>query len=234
MNSLKIKPIIVLILNIILSVSLCIINVFYQLPAPKWDLTLKFIGSGICVLLGVLNLLFGILNKKSNCNFAITMVVGLFLSFGGDIAIEYNFIAGAGLFALAHICYVVGFFFISKFHWLDIVITVAFAIPSTLLIGLLPVFNFNPPLLKYVVIIYAVIISCMFGKSLSNCIRERSFHSILIFIGALMFVLSDFFLLLELFTSLGWKFGHPCMALYFPALLVFGYSIYYSNKNLLK
>ena len=232
MNKIKNKSIWVLSVNIILSLALFIINIFYQLNAPAWNLTFKFIGSGIFVLLGIINFIFAIKTPNLNFNFALTTLIGLVLSFAGDVAIEYEFIAGAALFALAHICYIVGFYFIKKFHWLDILITAIFAIPATLLIGLLPVFNFNPPVLQYVVIIYAVIISFMFGKALSNLIRERNFHTIIVFIGAILFVLSDFALLIELFHVDGsYHWGHACMAIYFPALLIFAYSIYYQSKN---
>ena len=232
MCKIKNLKLIILITNILLSVALFIINVFYQLPAPKWDLTLKFIGSGVCLLLGAFNFFWAIKDKEKNFGFALTMLIGLACSFGGDVAIEYEFIIGAALFALAHVCYVVGYYFISKFHWLDLVISIAFAIPASLLIALLPNFTFGDEILKYVVVCYSVIISFMFGKSLSNLILKRNFIALLTFIGAILFVVSDFCLLLELFTDLGYKWGHGCMALYFPALLVFGYSIYYQNKSL--
>ena len=230
----NLKPILILSVNIALTLALFIINIFYQIDAPNWNLTFKFIGSGIFVLLGVINFIFAIKSKNTNFKFALTTLIGILFSFGGDVAIEYEFIAGAALFALAHVSYIVSFYFINKFHWLDIVITVIFAIPATLLIGLLPNFNFNPPLLKYIVIIYAVIISFMFGKSLSNLIRKRNFQTIVVFIGALLFVLSDLALLIELFHIEGtYHWGHACMAIYFPALLIFAYSIYYQTKKIL-
>ena len=54
-------------------------------------------------------------------------------------------------------------------------------------------------------------------KYTSNLIIKKNFHALLIFIGSILFVASDFCLLLELFTDLGYKWGHGCMALYFPA-----------------
>ena len=237
MKKLLNNPITILVINITLSIALCIINIFYQLPAPNWNLTFKFIGSGIFVLLGAINLTYALINKNTNSRFSITLFVGMLLSFSGDVAIEYEFIAGAALFALAHVCYIVAFYFINKFHWLDIVISVGFAIPAALSIGLLDFFVFNPPILKYVVIIYALIISFMFGKSISCLILKRNFQSVISFIGAFLFVVSDFCLLIELFSTLEYvvriDFGHACMAIYFPALLVFGYSIYYQNKKIL-
>ena len=231
------NPITIFIINIVLSLALCIINVFYQLPAPEWNLTFKFIGSGVFVLLGAINLTYALINKNTNYKFSITIFAGMLLSFGGDVAIEFEFVAGAALFALAHVCYIVAFYFINKFHWLDIVISVAFAIPATLSIGLLDFFIFNPPILKYVVIVYALIISFMFGKSLSCLILKRNFQSIIAFIGAFLFVVSDLCLLIELFSTLEYAvkidFGHGCMAIYFPALLVFAYSVYYQNKQIL-
>ena len=230
MNKNKNLNLIVLIINIVLSITLFVINVFYQLPAPKWDLTFKFIGSALCLTLGAINLTCGLIKKNINVNFSITMLVGLALSFGGDVAIEYEFIAGAALFALAHVCYVIGYYFISKFHWLDIVVSLLMAIPSALTIALLSSFDFGSDLLKYVIVGYSIIISFMFGKSISNLIIKKNFHALLIFIGSMLFVASDFCLLLELFTDLGYKWGHGCMALYFPALLVFGYSILFQSK----
>ena len=101
-------------------------------------------------------------------------------------------------------------------------------IPAALLIIFLDNFTFNPELLRYVCAIYALIIGFMFGKSLSNLIRERTKLNICLFIAALLFVISDFFLLLELFTNLDTvSMGLSCMAIYCPALVMMASLVYF-------
>ena len=213
-------------INILLILANILINIFYQYLG--FDLTLKFIGSAIFALLGLINLIFVLCTNRKNLVFSIVTAVGLILGMSGDIAIEYEFIIGAILFALGHVCFLIGFYFIEKFHWQDLVVSLGLAIPAALFIIFFQGFSFGDEILRYVCAIYAVIICFMFGKSITNLFFKRSFLRILLLVAATLFVFSDSFLLIELFTKpyKVWT-GQICMALYYPAMLCFAVSIYH-------
>lgn len=228
------NPLTILILNVVLIVAQCITNLFYQLPAPNWDLPLKFVTSGIFVLMGAINLIYALTKKNGNSKYSIVMFVALLFSFGGDVAIEYEFIAGAASFAIAHICFVVAFYYINKFHWSDVALGLLLAVPTVLVLALVPKFSFHTdPVLKTVSCIYGVIIAFMLAKSITTLYFKRNFLSLLTFIGAITFVISDVFLVTHRFISDANVWLHGCSALYFPALLVFAFTVYYQNKNIL-
>ena len=82
-----------------------------------------------------------------------------------------------------------------------------------------------------VIILYALIISCMMGKTISNLIREKSKKNLLLVIGSVLFTLSDLVLLFRLFAGAPRIFSILCVALYYPAEFFLAYSISYLSKS---
>ncbi len=81
------------------------------------------------------------------------------------------------------------------------------------------------------VIIYAIIISCMLGKSIT-LLRNKTVVSFVIFTGSLMFFLSDMFLMFSMFGNGGRLFSILCLSFYYPAEYILATSIGIScNKN---
>ena len=78
----------------------------------------------------------------------------------------------------------------------------------------------------------------MVGKSLGNAIVEKSFYTILIAVASVLFFFSDVALVLAWFSVLEQEWlGYLCMALYYPALVMLGWSmlIYiHSNKKVIE
>ena len=96
---------------------------------------------------------------------------------------------------------------------------------------LLPIFEFSSPILKWVCIIYAIIISCMTGKAISNLIKQRSLINGLLMIGSILFLFSDLMLLLDNFSNVSGIFGLLCLISYYPAECVLAHSIMQTKKS---
>ena len=96
-----------------------------------------------------------------------------------------------------------------------------------------PYIIFNVPVLKYVVLLYAVIISVMVAKSLGNAVQEKDVFTEMIAIGSVLFFVSDMMLLLAWFSTIEGRWtSNVCMAAYYPALcLLAGSMVVYLKKN---
>ncbi|MBQ9790832.1 MAG: lysoplasmalogenase [Clostridia bacterium] len=190
----------------------------------------KYITKGsasiLFVLFGLLNLLF--VNKSGNMKntkFLVFMLVGLVFAMLGDILLIDFFVIGAALFAVGHVFFFVAFCFMARFKVRDIICVIAILIPAMLLIFLYPNFEFGGML--PVVIAYAVIISAMLGKAISNVFeKENKLLNVVIMIGALMFFLSDLMLLFNVFGSAPYVFDVACIALYYPAEYLLAFSMF--------
>ena len=211
-----------LIANIALIALVMIGDVLYIITDTLLAKSLTSIGF---VLLGALNLLQLVLNKEKDLKFPIIMLVGLFFAMLGDIILEIHFISGAALFAIGHIFYFVAYTFVLKFKWKDLIYGVAIFVPSVLFITLAPIFDFKGVLMEIVCVVYAIIISCMVGKSISNLVKEKSVRTILIVVGSCLFFFSDLMLLLNVFANLGKVVSVLCLATYYPAECILAYSI---------
>ena len=101
----------------------------------------------------------------------------------------------------------------------------AIFVPALIFILLYPNFVFDGML--PVVIVYALIISGMLGKSVSNIFeQDNRLLNVIIALGALMFFLSDLMLLFNVFGSAPYLLDVICIALYYPAEFVLAFSIF--------
>jgi hypothetical protein len=84
--------------------------------------------------------------------------------------------------------------------------------------------------MKIVCVIYALIISFMVGKSISNYVKDRSLFTLIVMIGSILFFISDTMLLFDVF-------GHVvltdiiCLVTYYPGQILIAHSVFhYLNK----
>lgn len=216
-------------LNILLIASLCVINFFYQ--RADFSFTLKCVGSSIFAVQGLINLFYAYKTKQANMKFFVIMAIGLIFAMAGDIVLELNFIFGTGIFAIGHVWFIVAYCLLVKVKPLDFVYGAVIFIGAALFILLFDGLKFDPALLKWVCLIYALIISFMLGKAISNLVRERTILNILLVVGAALFFFSDLMLLLDLFMgTISWT-AHACMATYYPALSILAFSMFYKMSN---
>ncbi len=185
----------------------------------------KGLTSGLFVLLGLVNLAYVILQKRS-LKFPIIMTVGLVFAMLGDILLNVEFIVGAIFFAIGHVWYFVAYSFIAKFKPSDLIYGVAIFVPSVLFILLMPIFDFDGVLMQIVCVVYALIISFMVGKALANLIAHQNCRNILLAVGSILFFFSDLMLLLNVFGNHALVFDVLCLATYYPAECLLGLAIF--------
>ena len=201
-------------------------DAFYIAFSKTW---VKGLTSALFVLLGTINLFF-VFNKMDKKKFAITILIGLFFAMLGDIMLEIVFIAGAALFAVGHVFFFVSYCFLIKLNWKDFLYGVIIFLPSVLVITLAPIFDFGGVLMEIVCIVYALIISLMVGKALSNFIQQKTVLHLIILIGSALFFFSDLMLLLNVFANLAKITSYLCLLTYYPAEFLLAFSIVKTKK----
>lgn len=212
----------ILLANLILAVLIWIGDcLFLRYGGLKW----KTPTSVLFVAIGAVNLAYLLLNKNKNIKFPILMVTGLTFAMLGDVVLEIQFIVGAALFAVGHVFYFVAYSVMEKIKPTDLIYALCLFVPSVLLITLAPIFDFGGALMEVVCVVYAAVISCMVGKAIANFVRVKSRTSLIIALGSILFFISDFTLLFNVFTSLPYV-GALCLATYYPAEILLGFSIF--------
>lgn len=216
--------------NIALILAILVGDVFYIIPATS-QFWIKCITSAGFFLLGALNLFYIFKAKAPEKKFGIIMLVGLFFAMLGDIILEIHFIAGALLFAVGHVFYFIAYCQLSPFHWHDLIASACIFVPATLLLTLAPFFDFGGVVMQLICILYALIISCMVGKAIVNFIKRKSLLTLIIMIGSILFFISDFVLVLNVFSNVSGSFWFMCLATYYPAECFLAYSLLLTDKQ---
>jgi len=216
----------ILFFNSILSLLILTGDVFYILYDHLWIKAITSIGF---VLIALINLVYLLKSNKKKPTFAIFMLIGLTFAMLGDILLEIEFIIGAILFAVGHVFYFVAYTKLIKFNWKDLLCGVCIFVSASILILTAPIFEFETTLLKILCIVYALIISIMVGKSISNYIKEKSSLNFILMIGSILFIFSDLMLLFNVFGSVP-STGILCLATYYPAEIILAYSILHFAK----
>ena len=178
------------------------------------------------MLMGIVNLVYAIYKKCANMKLMVLMAIGMIFAFLGDFAINQEFVSGVIFFALGHVFFVINFWLYRKITKIDIIISVVWGILAVGFILFCPYFAFDPPMFKYICAAYAAIISVMVGKALGNGLVEKNIYTMIIALGSVLFFFSDVALVLAWFSVLEMKWlSNLCMALYYPALVLMGWSM---------
>ena len=221
---------ILLTLNIVLALliicfDICLINMHDQ------PYIYKVLASVLFVVLGAVN--FAYVYKRTdqrNALFKYFMLIGLAFACAGDIFLIDFFIIGALLFAIGHIFFLISYCMLHKPNWLDLIISLCIFAIALIVILVPQIYDFRGMLL--IVIVYALVISFMLGKAISNLTRkEYKLSNLWIMLGSLFFFLSDLMLLFSRFTDISGVFGTLCLVLYYPAEIMLAMSIYYANRK---
>lgn len=219
----KIYPI----LNLLFAVLVIVSDMLYATVLR--ELWMKGVASAFFFIMGITNLIFTLKSNSPHKKFSIIMTCGLFVTMLADIILNLQFMLGAIVFAIGHICYIFAYLQIKKFEIKDIIAPICIFIPSTLIITLTPIFDFGGILMEIICIIYALIISLMVGKSIANTIKHNTLSNLFITIGSILFFISDFMLLFDQFADVPAIFGILCLATYYPAQAILAYSMYHKN-----
>lgn len=112
-----------------------------------------------------INLASAIKTKAQGLNFYVLMALGLVFSMLGDVFIAFHFVAGTASFAVGHIFFVVAYSTLQNVKALDLLASGVLFLTGLLFLLFFPHLSFDVPVFRIVCIVYALIISAMFGKS---------------------------------------------------------------------
>lgn len=213
--------------NIVLMLMILTGDVVYILTDV---LLAKAVTSALFVILGIINAIYSFSEIRKNHKFMYLLLAGLFCAFLGDVLLEIQFVVGAGFFALGHVFFFTSYLTLDKFNWKDLIPGIILFVPCLLLIVLAPIFDFGGSLLEVVAIVYALIISLMLGKAISNLIRKKTGLNIMLVVGSALFFFSDLMLLFSVFAHLP-VVGILCLATYYPAEIVLACSILFARDK---
>lgn len=217
-------------LNAIMMTFILIFDVLYMV---KGGLLLKSIASIMFVVTGIINIIYCIKNK-TNLKFPIWMIIALIFAMLGDILLNINFYVGTILFAVAHIFYFISYCMLQKFNGRDVLCGAIISIMAVSIILFTPFLNFGANLMQGICCFYALIISLMVGKAISNLLKENNFINIIIMIGSILFFISDFMLLLNKFGNIDGT-NYLCLGTYYPAQFLLAFSLFaYADMNFIK
>ena len=215
------KPL--LAVNLALMAVIFALNFVYQ--SNGFDFTLKCICSGGFALMGVLNLVYALAAGRQGMAIYVSMAAGLVLAMLGDVLIGYDFIVGAGTFALGHVCFVVAYCFMQRLRGADLIIGGGIFAAAAIFLLVCPLLIFDPPFFRVVCLVYALIISAMLGKAVGNFLRVRTWGFGIIALASVLFFFSDLMLVFDWFIGLWSWTDHACMGTYYPALCLLALSM---------
>lgn len=224
----KIKQLAVI--NVVITIAVFIGNYFYQ--SLGFSYPIKIMCSSGFAIMGMVNMLYAH-KRLENKKVMIYMTLGLVFAFLGDVAINPNFILGVIFFALGHVFFVASYLTYKKLERIDVILSGALGAFSITFILVFPYILFEVEALKYVVLVYAAIISVMVGKSVGNALRDKSVFTAVIAVGSVLFFISDMMLLLAWFSTIEGRWtSNVCMAAYYPALcMLAGAIVIYMKKE---
>jgi len=192
----------------------------------------KAVASGAFMLMGAVNMYCCAAMKRGKPKFALWMLAALVVTFVADIVLELNFMYGAMVFGLGHVGYSIAYGKLEKWQKRDLVPFALLFAAAGSVIMFLPVFDFgDPPVMQYVCLAYALVISAMLGKAISNYIRVPGATTMLVFVGSLMFFVSDLLLLFRHFADTPSILTVISVNIYYPAQAILAYSVLRSVRE---
>ncbi len=210
--------------NILLLVCAMACLVCYDIFGGLW---LKGVTSGWFVLLGSVNLWAA--RKQRPLLFFLLIEAGLICGMCADILLGVAFFAGVGVFALGHILYLAAFCVLEKFCLRDLKIILPLALVSVFLVFGTPWITVRDPLLRKMLLGYALIISAMLGKAVSNLVCCPSLFRRLLVVGSALFWFSDLILAVDMFGQSSRLTWILCSYCYWPAQNILAHSLYHAD-----
>lgn len=215
-------------MNIALLMIMLVFDIWYMFGG---GLFAKSIASTMFVTIGSINLYYCTKNRN-NLSFPKWMLVALVFAMIADILIVINFYSGVVLFATAHVFYFISYCKLQKINIRDLICGVIMSIISLFIIFNIPFIDFGSSLMQIVCCTYAVIISFMVGKAISNLLNNKNNTNQIIVIGSILFFISDFMLMLDVFGNIPVA-SYLCLGTYYPAQFLLGFSLFiYGNMNI--
>lgn len=210
--------------NLLLLLCAAICLVCYDIFGGLW---LKGVTSFWFVLLGAVNLCYARKQQANNIRYFLLMEAGLFFGMCADVLLGIQFYLGVAFFALGHVLYLIAFYLLEKPRWKDLLFTAPIAAVTIFLITGTPYIQIGDPMLKNLLVGYAVIIACMLGKAISNFTVAKTLSRGLILLGAALFWFSDLILAVDMFGQSSRLTWILCSYTYWPAQNILAYSLFH-------
>ena len=214
--------------NIVLIVCAMVCLVCYDIFRGVW---LKGFTSSWFVLLGLVNLVFAKKSAINNAKPVYFIFTGLFLGMLADVLLAVFFELGVLFFALGHVMYLTAFYTVEKPRKMDFIITIPVAALSVFVITGAPFITIEDALIKKFLIGYAVVISFMLGKALSNFMAEKTVSRLVIAVSSLLFLFSDLMLAIDMFGTPSRLVWILCSYSYWPAQSLIAHSLFHFTKE---
>ena len=210
-----------MIANVMMLILILILDACYM---ANGGLLLKAMTSLMFVVTGCINLIYCI-KKKVNLKFHLWMMLGLIGAMGGDILLGINFYIGAVAFAVENILYIISYCMLEKINIRELLYGMGISVIILAIILWIPFLDFRNAVTQDIGCVYAVIISFMVGKAISNLVNENNFVNRIIGIGSVLFLISDFMLMLHLFGNISVA-NYLCLGTYYPAQFLLAFSLF--------
>lgn len=215
-------------LNIVLAVLTVVLCFLY---ARQGGLQLKALTCSGFALLGIVNLWFCTRTRCPTLRFPVLLTLGLLVCMAGDIALNLHFLTGAAIFASGHVLYLAAYGVLTPFHPRDLLPALGIFGSCAALILLTPLFDFGSPLIRWVCLFYALVISCMLSKAIANYYHTSDRVTGILLLGSSLFFFSDVMLCLDFFSNASDIAGYLCLFTYFPGQCVLAHSLYHYADN---
>ena len=210
-----------IIANIITFDIILIFDIWYMFGG---GLLAKSIASIMFVGTGAINYIYCFKNKI-DLKFPKWMLVALTCAMLADIILVLNFYFGVAVFALGHIFYFTSYCMLRRINSKDLLCGVSIFILSFLIIQFVPFIDFGSSLMKNVCCVYALLISFMIGKSISNLLQDNNTNNIIIAVGSTLFFISDFMLMLDKFGNIPGT-NYLCLSTYYMGQFILAFSLF--------
>ncbi len=182
-----------------------------------------YIAKPLSTLIVIAVAMLSLLEPTHNPFYTTGVLVGLFFSLGGDVALMFPerpraFLVGLVLFLIAHIAYTVVFTTLGRFSPWDVLSALLLLAAG---VGFYRLIRAGLGPLKGPVIGYMLVISVMVHRALSTLASPvfPTGSALMIAAGALLFYLSDVILAANRFWR-PWKYHHWSLALYYSGQLL--------------
>lgn len=212
--------------NMVILALMLLFDILYMFNGK---LLFKGYASILFLVAGVVNFTYCIENKAS-LNYPKWMVGALLCSMIADIVLNLNFYLGVVIFALAHVFYFISYSRLHKMNRRDFVCGAMIFLFTLAIINFTPFLNFGSSFMKGICSVYALIISLMVGKAISNAIEENTITNKMIAIGSILFLISDMMLMLNKFGNVPGT-SYLCLGTYYPAQFILAFSMFKFAKE---
>ena len=210
--------------NIVIFILGILCLIYYDYHGGLW---LKGATSSWFFIHGIINLVYAKKNGSQETKVLYIIETGLFLGMLADVLLGINFMIGVAAFALGHVFYIVAYNIIEKPCLKDIYFVLPISAISIFIVIGTPFINVEDPIMEKVLIAYAIIISWMLGKALSNLKEKQSTFTWIVVVGSLLFLFSDLILAIDMFGESSRLTWILCSYTYWPAQHLLAQSMYH-------